>query len=308
MLKYILKRIFLLIPVIMGVTLIVFLIMQLAPGDPAQLILGEFASKQQVAQLREQMGLNDSLLIRYFKYMLKFFQGDFGTSYISQRSVASEVFARLPYSINLSLAAAIISIVIAIPMGIMAAVKQNKPFDNISMIISLFGISMPIFWLALLMIMQFSYKWGWFPVAGAASWKSYVLPSSVLAFINMATIARTTRSSMLETIRQDYIRTARSKGVPKRDVIRNHAFRNALIPTITVIGIQMGSLVGGAVLTEVVFAWPGIGRLMVQSINYRDTPMVMGCIIILTITFSVLNLVVDLLYGFVDPRIKSMYS
>ena len=180
--------------------------------------------------------------------------------------------------------------------------------NNISMVISLVGVSMPIFWLALLLVLAFSLNLGWFPVQGADGWKSYVLPAISLGFMNMASIARTTRSSMLETVRQDYIRTARAKGVPKRDAIVKHAFENALIPTITVCGIQLGQLLGGSVLTETVFAWPGIGRLMVQSISSRDVPMVLGCMVVMTVCFSVVNLLVDLLYAFVDPRIKAMYS
>ena len=308
MVKYVIKRLLALIPVILGVTFLVFMIMQLAPGDAAKLILGESATQEQVEELREEMGLNDPAVVQYGRYMLNFVQGDLGTSYSTKRPVAEEVFSRFPYTFNLSIVAGVVSILLAIPLGILAAVKQNTLFDNVSMIVSLIGVSMPIFWLALLLVLCFSLKLGWFPVQGAESWKSYVLPAISLGFMNMAAIARTTRSSMLETIRQDYIRTARAKGVSKRQVIVKHAFKNALIPTITVCGIQLGQLLGGSVLTETVFAWPGIGRLLVQSINARDVPMVLGCIIVMTVCFSIVNLPIDLLYGFVDPRIKSMYS
>lgn len=308
MVKYVIKRLLALIPVILGVTFLVFMIMQLAPGDAAKLILGESATQEQVEELREEMGLNDPAVVQYGRYMLNFVQGDLGTSYSTKRPVAEEVFSRFPYTFNLSIVAGVVSILLAIPLGILAAVKQNTLFDNVSMIVSLIGVSMPIFWLALLLVLCFSLKLGWFPVQGAESWKSYVLPAISLGFMNMAAIARTTRSSMLETIRQDYIRTARAKGVSKRQVIVKHAFKNALIPTITVCGIQLRQLLGGSVLTETVFAWPGIGRLLVQSINARDVPMVLGCIIVMTVCFSIVNLLIDLLYGFVDPRIKSMYS
>ena len=308
MVKYVIKRLLALIPVILGVTFLVFMIMQLAPGDAAKLILGESATQEQVEELREEMGLNDPAVVQYGRYMLNFVQGDLGTSYSTKRPVAEEVFSRFPYTFNLSIVAGVVSILLAIPLGILAAVKQNTLFDNVSMIVFLIGVSMPIFWLALLLVLCFSLKLGWFPVQGAESWKSYVLPAISLGFMNMAAIARTTRSSMLETIRQDYIRTARAKGVSKRQVIVKHAFKNALIPTITVCGIQLGQLLGGSVLTETVFAWPGIGRLLVQSINARDVPMVLGCIIVMTVCFSIVNLLIDLLYGFVDPRIKSMYS
>lgn len=308
MVKYVVKRLLALIPVVIGVTFLVFMIMQLAPGDAAKLILGESATAEQVEELREEMGLNDPAIVQYGRYMVNFVQGDLGTSYSTKRPVAEEVFSRFPYTFNLSIVAGVVSIILAIPLGILAAVKQNTLFDNVSMIISLIGVSMPIFWLALLLVLCFSLKLGWFPVQGAESWKSYVLPAISLGFMNMAAIARTTRSSMLETIRQDYIRTARAKGVSRREVIVRHAFKNALIPTITVCGIQLGQLLGGSVLTETVFAWPGIGRLLVQSINARDVPMVLGCIIVMTVCFSVVNLLIDLLYGFVDPRIRSMYS
>lgn len=308
MVKYVIKRLLALIPVVIGVTFLVFMIMQLAPGDAAKLILGESATQEQVEELREEMGLNDPAIMQYGRYMVNFVQGDLGTSYSTKRPVAEEVFARFPYTLNLFVVAGVISIILAIPLGILAAVKQNTWFDNISMILSLIGVSMPIFWLALLLVLCFSLKLGWLPVQGAESWKSYILPAISLGFMNMAAIARTTRSSMLETIRQDYIRTARAKGVSRRQVIMKHAFKNALIPTITVCGIQLGQLLGGSVLTETVFAWPGIGRLLVQSINARDVPMVLGCIIVMTVCFSVVNLLIDLLYGFVDPRIRSMYS
>lgn len=308
MFKYIIKRLLALIPVILGVTFLVFMIMQLAPGDAAKLVLGEGATQEEVEALREQMGLNDPIIVQYGRYIVNFCKGDMGTSYSSKRPVSDEVFARFPYTFRLSVVAGIVSIILAIPLGIVAAVRQNTLFDNISMIVSLIGVSMPIFWLALLLVLFFSLKMGWFPVQGADSWKSYILPAISLGFMNMASIARTTRSSMLETIRQDYIRTARAKGVSKKEVVVNHAFRNALIPTITVCGIQLGQLLGGSVLTETVFAWPGIGRLLVQSINARDVPMVLGCMVIMTACFSVVNLLIDLLYGFADPRIRSMYS
>lgn len=304
MLKYILKRLVALIPVIMGVTLLVFVIMQLAPGNPARMILGEMATPEQVAALEEEMGLNKPLLERYFNYMLNFLRGDMGTSYYKSTSVVSEVMSRFPYTAKLAGVAAILTLIMSIPIGVMAAVKQNSLFDNASLVVTLLGISMPVFWLGLLLIITFSLKLDLFPTGGADTWKSYIMPAFCLAFSNMSTMARTTRSSMLETIRQDYVRTAAAKGVPRKAVILRHAFRNALIPTITVLGIQMSQLLGGSVVVETVFAWPGVGRLMIDSISSRDTPMVLGCIVLLTILFSVLNLVIDLCYAVADPRIK----
>jgi len=308
MLKYVIKRVLSLIPVIIGVTLIVFLILNLAPGDPTRMILGDMATPEQVAQLRQEMGLDDPVLVQYARYMMNLLHGDLGISYRTKGPVSEEIMARFPYTLSLSLVATVFSIAIAIPLGIIAAVKQNTVIDNLSMVIALIGVSMPMFWLALLLILTFSLKLGWFPVSGANNLNSIVLPAIALGFMNMASTARITRSSMLETIRQDYIRTARSKGIPYNVVIRKHAFKNALIPTITVCGLQIGGLLGGSVLSETVFAWPGIGRLMVQSISGRDVPMTLGCIVVFTICFAVVNLLVDLLYGFVDPRIKSIYN
>ncbi|WP_320936345.1 nickel ABC transporter permease [Enterocloster lavalensis] len=309
MLKYIIRRIIAMIPVVIGITFLVFMIMQLAPGDPVQMILGDNASPEAVEAMRDEMGLNDNVLVQYGRYLVNLVQGDMGTSYVNKRPVADEVFSRVPATFKLAAVAAVVSIVIAIPLGILAAIKQNTLFDHSSMVVSLIGISMPAFWLALMLMLLFSLKLGWLPAQGAKDgWRSYVLPSIAIGFMQMAAIARTTRSSMLETIRQDYIRTARSKGITEREVIFHHSFRNALIPTVTIVGVQLGGLLGGAVLTETVFAWPGLGRLVVQAVNGRDVPVVLGCIVVLSVGFSIVNLVVDLLYGFIDPRVRSMYQ
>lgn len=308
MVKYIIRRLIAMIPVVIGITFLVFMIMQLAPGDPVRMILGDSAEPEAIEAMREEMGLNDPVLVQYGRYMVNLLHGDMGTSYTNQRPVAHEVFSRVPATFELALVSAVVSILIAIPLGVVAAVKQNTLFDNLSMVLSLVGISMPAFWLALMLMLVFSLRLGWFPVQGNSDgWRSFVLPSIAIGFMNMAAIARTTRSSMLETIRQDYIRTARSKGISEGEVIMHHAFGNALIPTITVVGVQLGGLLGGAVLTETVFAWPGLGRLMVQAVNGRDVPVVMGCIVVLSIGFSIVNLIVDLAYGFIDPRVRTMY-
>ena len=308
MVKYIIRRLIAMIPVVIGITFLVFMIMQLAPGDPVRMMLGENAEPEAIEAMREEMGLNDPVLVQYGRYMVNLFKGDMGTSYTNQRPVAHEVFSRIPATFELALVSAVVSILIAIPLGVIAAVRQNTLFDNLSMVVSLVGISMPAFWLALMLMLVFSLRLGWFPVQGNNDgWRSFVLPSIAIGFMNMAAIARTTRSSMLETIRQDYIRTARSKGISEGEVIMHHAFGNALIPTITVVGVQLGGLLGGAVLTETVFAWPGLGRLMVQAVNGRDVPVVMGCIVILSIGFSIVNLIVDLAYGLIDPRVRTMY-
>lgn len=308
MIKYIAKRLVYLIPVIIGATLIVYLLMDAAAGDPVRVMLGSEASQETVEQIREEMGLNDPVLVRYFRYMFNLFRGDMGTSYKSGHTVAYEIGAKLPNTIKLAVTSLALSLVLAMPLGTIAARKQNTLFDGVSMFISLIGMSMPIFWLGLLLIIVFSLNLGWFPVSGADGWKALVLPSIALAARSMASIARTTRSSMLEVIRQDYIRTARSKGISERNVIRRHAQRNALIPTITVVGIQLGQLMGGAVLVETVFAWPGIGRLMIQSIESRDAPVVLGCIVVMAGIYAIVNLVVDLIYAAVDPRMRSQFQ
>lgn len=309
MIKFIIKRLLALIPVIIGVTFMVYFIMSLAPGDPALLLLGEDATPEQIAQLREEMGLDDPFIVQYGRYMVNLCKGDLGTSYKTKNAVSDEVFSRFPNTLILAGFSTLISIILALPLGVFAAVKQNSLFDTISMVIALLGVSIPIFWFGLLLILLFALKLGWFPVSGFNNGiRSLLLPGLALAFQHMAAIARTTRSSMLETIRQDYIRTVRAKGLPENKVITRHALKNALIPTITVIGLQIGGMMGGSVLTESVFAWPGIGRLMINSIQGRDTPMVLGCILMFSITFSIINLIVDIVYGFVDPRIKAQYK
>lgn len=309
MLRFIIKRLLALIPVLLGVSLLVFFILDLAPGDPAKTILGEQARPEDIEALREEMGLNDPFFVRYGRYMLALCHGDMGESYKTRDPVADEIFSRLPNTAILAFVSTMVAIVLALPLGVIAAIRQNSLFDGVSMFAALIGISMPVFWMGLLLILLFSVKLGWFPVAGAdAGWKSLVLPSFALGFMHMASIARTTRSSMLETIRQDYIRTVRAKGLSEDKVIVNHALRNAMIPTTTVIGLQMGSMLGGSVLTESVFSWPGIGRFMIQSIQGRDIPSVMGCVIIFALSFALINLIVDLIYGFIDPRIKAQYQ
>ncbi len=306
--KYFIKRILALIPVIIGVTFIVFMIMSFAPGDPAKSILKEQATPEAIEQLREEMGLNDPKLVQYFRYMSGIIKGDFGISYKTKVNVVNEIAARLPTTIKLSFAAIIIAILFSIPLGVVAAVKQNTLIDGVSMFIALLGVSMPVFWLGQMLQILFALKLEWLPSSGAETWQSFILPGFALGFLSMASIARITRSSMLEVIRQDYIRTAQSKGVPYGKVIRKHALKNALIPTVTVVGLQIGSLLGGSVLTETVFSLPGIGRYMIDSISGRDIPSVLGCIIVFTLIFSVVNLIVDLLYAVIDPRIKSQYS
>ena len=308
MTKYILKRILGLIPVMVGVTFMIFFIMNLTPGDPARMILGEEAEQASLEKLREEMGLNEPLLVQYGKYMLGLAKGDMGISYKTETSVIGEIITRFPYTLKLAVFAILISVSISIPLGVISAIKHNTPIDGVSMLFALVGISMPSFWLGLLFILVFSVSLGWLPSGGASGFTSYIMPALTLGTATMASITRTTRSSFLEVIRQDYIRTAKSKGLKKSVVIIKHALRNALIPTVTVAGLEVGIMLGGAVVTETIFSWPGIGRLMVSSIKAKDTPMVLGCIIVFSICFSIVNLLVDILYAYIDPRIKSQYQ
>lgn len=306
--KYILKRLLLLIPVLLGVTFIVFSIMSFTPGDPAQLILGESAQPDAIEALREEMGLNDSFMVQYFRFVGKAVTGDFGKSYTSQRDVFAEIFARFPNTLVLAVVGVAISIFIGIPVGIISATRQYSLIDSVSMIGALLGVSMPNFWLGLMLIVLFSVKLHLLPMGGFDSLKSVILPAFTLGTGAAAIITRMTRSSMLEVIRQDFIRTARAKGVSEKKVINKHALKNALIPVLTVIGLQFGYLLGGAVLTETVFSWPGVGTLLVGAIRQKDTPTVLASVVFLATTFSIVNLLVDILYAYVDPRIKSQYS
>ena len=306
--RFIVKRLLLLIPVLLGVSLLVFAIMSFTPGDPAQLILGENAPPEAVAELREEMGLNDPFVLRYARFVGNAVVGDLGQSYTSGRDVFDEIFSRFPNTLILAALGVIIAVLIGIPVGIISATRQYSMIDSGSMIFALLGVSMPNFWLGLMMILLFSVNLGWVPSGGYSDWSSLIMPAITLGTGSAAIITRMTRSSMLEVIRQDYIRTARAKGVAENVVINQHALKNALIPVITVIGLQFGYLLGGAVLTETVFSWPGVGRMMVDAIRQKDAPTVLGTVVFLATTFSLVNLLVDLLYGFVDPRIKSQYA
>ena len=306
--KFILKRLLLLVPVLLGVSLLVFAIMSFTPGDPAQLILGENAPAQAVEALREEMGLNDPFFSRYARFVGNAVTGDLGRSYTSGRDVFDEIFSRFPNTLILAALGVLIAVSIGIPVGIISATRQYSMVDSGSMLFALLGVSMPNFWLGLMLILVFAVNLGWLPSGGYSDWSSLILPALTLGTGSAAIITRMTRSSMLEVIRQDYIRTARAKGVAENVVINRHALKNALIPIITVIGLQFGYLLGGAVLTETVFSWPGVGRMMVDAIRQKDTPTVLGTVVFLATTFSLVNLLVDLLYGFVDPRIKSQYA
>ena len=306
--RYVIKRLVMLIPVLIGVTFLVYFIISLSPGDTAAMLAGEDADAATIEALRKELGLDQPVIVQYAKYMLNLLQGDMGESYKTGRPVTNMIVSSFPNTAKLAFWSILVAVGIALPIGIISATKQYSMFDNVGMVVALIGVATPNFWLGLMMIILFSLNLGWLPSGGNKGWSSYIMPAITLGTGDAALITRMTRSSMLEVIRADYIRTARAKGVPENKVVYQHALRNALIPVVTAIGLQFGSLLGGATLTETVFAWPGIGRSTVDSIKTKDTTQVLGNIVVLTITFSCVNLLVDILYAFIDPRIKAQYK
>ena len=295
------------IPVLLGVLFLVFTMNEISPGDPAEMIAGDAASVEVVEQIREDLGLNKPFrFLNYTKNIV--LHGDLGTSYKTKRPVLEEVMDRLPTTILLSLTSAAFAVILSIPIGIISAIKQNTWIDNLLMVLALIGVAMPAFWQGLMTIILFSVKLGWFPSYGFTTPAHWFMPVLTIGTGAMASLVRITRSSMLEVIRQDYIRTARAKGQTERKVIISHALRNSMIPIITAIAIQLGSMLGGAIVTETVFAIPGIGMLMIQSIKARDYPTIQGAVVVIAVMFSLLNLLVDIIYTFVDPRLKSIYQ
>ena len=307
MIRYIVKRLILIIPVIIGISIIIFCTMKLSPGDPVNLILGPKASEQERDSLRHELGLDKSMPAQYFSYMGNVFKGDFGLTYTTRRPVIEEFKVKFPVTLKLTVYSMIIALVLGIPIGILSAVKPYSIFDKIFTLITLAGTSIPVFWLGLMFILFFSLQLGILPSNGIRSWQGYILPSLTLASASLTYLIRIMRSSMLEVLREDYIRTARSKGVRNNTIVMKHALNNALIPVVTTAGMQMGYNLGGAVLTETVFALPGLGRYMLSGIRSCDLNIVMGSCLILAVTFSLVNLLVDIVYAFLDPRIKAQY-
>lgn len=310
---YIVRRLLSLIPVLIGVTFLVFLVMQLAPGDPAQIMLGPKATETSLAQLRHELGLDQPWHVQYFRWVTRVVQGNWGRSIQLKREVLPFILDRFRNSLYLTILAALMASAIGIPVGILSAVRQYSVSDRATMVLVLVGFSMPIFWLGIMLQILFGLKLGVLPVSGLQSpdrgdlldlFGHLILPSVALATGAMAIIARMTRSSMLEVIRQDYVRTARSKGLSERLVINRHALKNALIPVVTVVGMQVGYLLGGDVLVEIVFSYPGIGLAMINGILARDFPLVQGAILLVASSYVLVNLAVDLLYAYLDPRIR----
>ena len=307
--RYILRRLLWMIPVVLGVTILVFTIMYFIPGDPASLMVGADATPAQIAAKREALGLNDPYMVRLGKFVgnivLHF---DFGESWVYHTPVTTELLHRLPRTLTIAAACIALQILVGIPLGIIAAVNQDSWTDRIAMFIAMFGISMPNFWIALLLVLFFSVNLGWLPPYGIGGLKYYILPVIANAFPGIATQARQTRSSMLEVIRSDYITTARAKGLSELNILLRHALPNALLPVITIIGNGIGRLLAGAVVIESIFSIPGVGMYLVGGINTRDYNIVQSSVIFLAIAFTLIMLLVDLMYAFIDPRIKAQFA
>lgn len=303
MYRYIIRRLLLTIPVVIGVSIIVFSIIRLLPGDPARALAGVNATPEYIQQVREQFGLNDPLHVQYWNFVTNLLQGDLGTSTFSNRPVTTEISERFPRTLILASVSLVLATLLGVSAGIVSATRRNSLFDNASMLVALIGVAAPVFWLALMLQLLFSVQLRWLPATGMGGIQHLILPSITLGMASAALMARITRSSVLEVLRQDFITTARAKGVAERMVIYKHALKNALIPVVTVLGLQFGILLGGAVLTETVFAWPGVGRLLVDAILRRDYPVVQGTVMLLAFLFVIINLVVDIIYAFLDPRI-----
>jgi len=332
MIWYIIKRLLQLVPVIIGVTIIAFSLIHIAPGDPARTMLGQHATQKEINEIREKYGLDEPIIVQYGIWLSDVLRGDFGRSIMTNDLVINEISSRFPNTIELAVAAMLFAILIGGLAGIISASKQYSVTDYTVMGVALFGISMPVFWLGIMLMMIFGVILGWLPIGGridlfipfqritgfmiidaiitfnlpalVSSIRHLILPAVALGTIPMAIIARVTRSSMLEVLRQDFIRTERAKGLSERAVIYKHAVRNAMVPVVTVIGLNFGLLLSGAILTETVFSWPGVGRLVVDAVYERDYPLVVGCILIFAIVFVIVNLITDILYTYIDPRIK----
>jgi peptide/nickel transport system permease protein len=303
-LHFLLRRLLLTIPVLLGVATLVFSLIHLVPGDPVQTMLGESAAPEEVARVRAQLGLDRPLYAQYWMFLKGVGHGDLGVSLRTNEPVARAIAARMPATIELAAAALALAIVVSIPLGIVAAVGAGTPVDYAATTLALAGISIPNFWLGPLLAIVFSISLGWLPVSGSGTLAHLVLPAITLGAPLGAVLARMTRASVIEELRELYVLAARARGVSRTRAVLHHAFRNSLIPIVTVLGLQMGAVLTGAVITETIFAWPGVGRLLIQSINFRDYPLVQGCILLIAVTYVAMNLLTDLAYGLLDPRIR----
>ena len=304
MLRYLVRRILLTVPVLLGVATLVFSLIHLVPGDPAQAMLGDGASPQDIAELRTSLGLDRPLLEQYVTFLRHAVTGDLGRSFRTGQPVTAMIVERIPATAELAVAAMIVAVVIALPLGVIAAVFRGTAADYGAMTFALAGVSIPNFWLGPLLAIVFAVELGWLPVSGRGTLAHLILPAISLGLALAAILARMTRASLLDELRELYVRAARARGVSRASAITAHALRNSLVPLLTIMALQFGAVLTGAVITETIFAWPGIGRLLIQSIGFRDYPMVQGCILLIAVTYVTVNLVTDLMYGVLDPRIR----
>jgi peptide/nickel transport system permease protein len=302
--RYLLRRLLLTVPVLLGVATLVFALIHLVPGDPAQSMLGESASPKEIEALQQSLGLDRPLLTQYGAFLSGVARGNLGSSFRFGTPVTQEIRKRLPDTALLALSAMAVAIVVAIPLGIVAAVFRGRWPDHVAMTLALAGISMPSFWLGPLLAILFAVKLGWLPVSGSGTPLHLVLPAVTLGTALSAILARMTRSSVIEELRELYVLAARARGLSQTRAVLRHAFRNSLIPVVTIIGLQFGAVLTGTIITETIFGWPGVGRLLIQAINTRDYPLVQGCILFISVTYVAMNLITDLTYGFLDPRIR----
>jgi peptide/nickel transport system permease protein len=299
------RRLLLLVPTVLGVLTLVFFLVHLIPGDPVEVMLGETASSADRVQLRADLGLDRPLGEQYARFLGGLAQADLGHSFFYRKPVLAVIGAALPATALLALAALAVALLIALPVGILAAVRRDRLTDRLALVGSLVGVSMPNFWLGPMLIILFSFRLGWLPVSGREGAASLVLPALTLGTALSAILVRMTRASMLDVLGEDYLRTARAKGVGERAVIMRHALRNALLPVVTIVGLQFGALLSGAVITENVFAWPGVGTLLIQAISARDYPLVQGCVLVISLCYVAVNFLTDALYSIIDPRVRS---
>ncbi len=302
--RFLIRRLLLTVPVLLGVVTLVFSLIHLVPGDPVQAMLGDSAAPQDIAELRTRLGLDRPLYVQYAAFLKDLAHGSLGTSLRTNQPVVGAIAERMPATIELAAAAMLFALVVAIPLGIVAAVRAGTSVDHAATTLALIGISVPNFWLGPLLALFFSIALGWFPVSGRGTLGHLVLPAITLGAPLAAVLTRMTRASVIEELRELYVLAARARGVSQARVVLKHAFRNSLIPIVTVLGLQVGAVLTGAVITETIFAWPGVGRLLIQSISFRDYPLVQGCILLIAVTYVTMNVLTDLVYGLIDPRIR----
>lgn len=304
MLQFVLRRAILTIPMLIGMTVCLFIVFEFTPGNPADIALGEIATAETIEQLENAWGLTDPLYVQIPRFLVNAVQGDLGFSFLTQRPVASEIARTFPSTMLLAMSGLLVATLIGVPLGVLAATKQGTVIDSLSMLVALLGLSVPVFVTGLMFIYLFSFRLGWFPVAGQHGFNSLILPAVALGLPSGAEVARMTRSSMLEQLSLDYLRTARAKGLKEFHIVYGHAFRNALIPIVTVLGLRLGHLLAGTVVIETIFSWPGLGSLILDAVLFRDYPLIRGGVLFIAVVFVAVNLLVDVLYGIIDPRIR----